>query len=59
MSFSSLLMVIFSCQLCSSFNFEPRLPIVKRGPVSSYFGFSVAEHMIAEDETRRRISESV
>jgi len=59
MSFSSLLMVIFSCQLCSSFNFEPRLPIVKRGPASSYFGFSVAEHMIAEDETRRRISESV
>ena len=34
------------------FNFEPRLPILKQGPQNSYFGFSVAEHIIIERSLR-------
>jgi len=31
-----------------SFNLEPKLPVIKRGEVSSYFGFSVAQHTTSE-----------
>ncbi len=27
------------------FNLEPKLPVIKRGEPSSYFGFSVAQHL--------------
>lgn len=27
------------------FNLEPKLPVIKRGDPSSYFGFSVAQHL--------------
>lgn len=43
---------------CSSFNLEPRLPIIKRGQDNSYFGYSVAQHII-QDETRGRIIDTV
>lgn len=33
-----------------SFNLEPKLPVIKRGETSSYFGFSVAQHS-TEDGT--------
>lgn len=52
------LLLLCFVHLCSPFNLEPRLPIVKRGPVDSYFGFSVAQHVIA-DETRKRVSEAL
>lgn len=31
-----------------AFNLEPRIAIVKRGPVGSYFGYSVAQHQIVD-----------
>ena len=42
----------------SSFNFEPRLPLVKRGPPDSYFGFSVAQHQVTDD-TRKIVSKNL
>ena len=53
-------LLIISClsSLCSAFNFDSRLPVIKQGPVDSYFGFSVAEHVIA-DEARKRVSEAL
>ena len=55
---TSIVVTTVILHLCSSFNLEPRLPIVKRGIPNSYFGYSVAEHLI-EDQTRRRIIEPV
>ncbi|XP_035439524.2 integrin alpha-PS1 isoform X1 [Spodoptera frugiperda] len=39
--------VLFMCILYSvtSFNLEPRIPVIKFGEPGSYFGFSVAEHL--------------
>lgn len=39
--------VVFLCILYSatSFNLEPRIPVIKFGEDGSYFGFSVAEHL--------------
>ncbi|XP_041979376.1 integrin alpha-PS1 isoform X2 [Aricia agestis] len=38
--------VLFLCVYCvSSFNLEPRIPVIKFGEPGSYFGFSVAEHL--------------
>ncbi|XP_063536455.1 integrin alpha-PS1 isoform X1 [Cydia strobilella] len=39
--------VVFLCILysVSSFNLEPRIPVIKFGEKGSYFGFSVAEHL--------------
>jgi hypothetical protein len=56
--FLILILCFCLCHLCSCFNFEPRLPVIKRGPLDSYFGFSVAQHLIA-DETRKKISEAL
>lgn len=56
-----LLLVVITCAIlhvCSAFNFEPRLPVVKRGVPGSYFGYSVAEHLIL-DENKRRVVEAV
>lgn len=53
--------LLISCylnDLCSCFNLEPRLPVIKRGDPSSYFGFSVAQHLTV-DETRRKISDAL
>uniref|UniRef100_A0A2I9LP33 Integrin alpha-ps n=1 Tax=Centruroides hentzi TaxID=88313 RepID=A0A2I9LP33_9SCOR len=36
-----------SAQVCT-FNLEPRLPVIKQGDRGSYFGYSVAEHLILE-----------
>ena len=36
-------------QLCSAFNLEVRLPIVKKGSHNSYFGYSVAQHVIQDN----------
>ena len=30
------------------FNLEPKIAIVKRGPLGSYFGYSVAQHQILD-----------
>ena len=32
------------------FNLDTKIPIVKKGRANSYFGFSVAQHMIADSE---------
>ncbi|XP_078490754.1 integrin alpha-6 isoform X2 [Ciona intestinalis] len=37
--------------LCSAFNLEDRLPIIKVGPPGSLFGLSVALHHVTEDVT--------
>lgn len=44
--------------VCHAFNLEPQLPIVKKGIPGSYFGYSVAEHLIL-DESKKRVVESV
>ncbi|RWS05411.1 integrin alpha-ps-like protein, partial [Dinothrombium tinctorium] len=37
---------LFVCAF-DAFNFEPRLPVIKHGPSNrSYFGYSVAEHLV-------------
>lgn len=33
-----------------AFNLENRLPIVKRGEDGTYFGYSVASHVITDEE---------
>lgn len=43
---------------CSGFNLEHRLPVIKKGDFNSLFGYSVAEHLI-QDENRGRIIEAV
>lgn len=42
-SSSVLLLCILHC--VTSFNLEPRIPVIKFGEPGSYFGFSVAEHL--------------
>ncbi|GIX98609.1 hypothetical protein CEXT_280601 [Caerostris extrusa] len=42
---------LFEYGLC--FNLETRLPIIKDGPEGSYFGYSVAQHQIIDEEGRR------
>ena len=32
----------------NGFNLEPKIAIVKRGPLGSYFGYSVAQHQILD-----------
>lgn len=39
------------------FNLETRLPLVKHGQRNSYFGYSVAQHIII-DEVTKRITEA-
>ena len=38
--------------LGEAFNLENRLPIVKYGEPSSYFGYSVSTHVIEPDNTK-------
>jgi hypothetical protein len=45
-------------QISVGFNLETRLPLIKEGPRNSYFGYSVAEHLII-DENTRQTSEAV
>lgn len=47
---------LFHCS--NAFNLETRLPVIKYGPKNSYFGYSVAEHLILE-ETSKAVSEAV
>lgn len=44
--------VFLLCLLCSatSFNLEPRIPVIKFGRSGSYFGFSVAEHVTVTEK---------
>lgn len=46
---SILLLVIFINDV-NAFNLENRLPIVKYGNVDTYFGYSVASHVIDEGD---------
>uniref|UniRef100_A0A146L1L1 Integrin alpha-PS1 n=1 Tax=Lygus hesperus TaxID=30085 RepID=A0A146L1L1_LYGHE len=41
------------------FNFDTRLPIIKRGAHGTYFGFSVAQHIISQDNPSPKIENSV
>ncbi|XP_049862798.1 integrin alpha-PS1 isoform X1 [Schistocerca gregaria] len=36
---------------CATFNLEARIPIIKRGAIDSYFGYSVAEHQVINEAT--------
>ncbi|XP_073969159.1 integrin alpha-PS1-like isoform X1 [Rhodnius prolixus] len=42
------LLVLTFCSTSFSFNFETRLPVIKKGGEGTYFGFSVAEHQFSE-----------
>ena len=39
-----------------SFNLEPRIAIVKRGPPGSYFGYSVAQHQVVERSSLKSVA---
>lgn len=47
------LIVVF-LSVSSGFNLEPRVPLVKQGPNGSYFGYSVAQHIIEVGGLHRR-----
>lgn len=52
MDLASLLILIYTLvNLSSAFNFETRLPVIKRGAEGSYFGFSVAQHISLNGST--------
>lgn len=43
--------ILLSLHLVSGFNLENRLPIIKYGEKDTYFGYSVAMHVIGEKES--------
>lgn len=49
---------LFILQSVTSFNLEPRIPVLKLGDEGSYFGFSVAEHMTIENKTRHVVDKT-
>ncbi|CAB0016873.1 unnamed protein product [Nesidiocoris tenuis] len=55
-------LTLISVLLCSldvnCFNFDARLPIIKRGGHGTYFGFSVAEHIISQDKASVSLEDS-
>ena len=53
-----LTIVINLIEISLGFNLETRLPVIKEGPRNSYFGYSVAQHLIT-DENTRQTSEAV
>lgn len=42
-------------QINTGFNLEPRLPLIKYGHPDSYFGYSVAEHVIINNDDRKPV----
>ena len=40
---------IYFISFVSSYNLEPRIPIVKKGSKSSHFGYSVAQHQTVQE----------
>ena len=53
---SLVMMVMIITPAVISFNLEPRIAIVKRGPPGSYFGYSVAEHQVVERSSLRSVA---
>lgn len=53
---SLVMMVMVITPAVISFNLEPRIAIVKRGPPGSYFGYSVAEHQVVERSSLRSVA---
>ena len=51
---TSLVMIITPAVI--SFNLEPKIAIVKRGPAGSYFGYSVAQHQIVDRNSLNSIA---
>ncbi|XP_030846528.1 integrin alpha-6 isoform X2 [Strongylocentrotus purpuratus] len=51
------LVAVVERTLC--FNFETRLPVIKEGPENSYFGFSVAEHILTKTKPTTPFAESL
>lgn len=49
---------LFILYSVTSFNLEPRIPVLKFGDEGSYFGFSVAEHMTIENKTRQIVDKT-
>lgn len=46
---------ILNISLVNCFNLENRLPIVKYGEEDSYFGYSIASHiMIKDDDSQQK-----
>lgn len=41
---------ILNISLVNCFNLENRLPIVKYGEEDSYFGYSIASHIMVKDD---------
>jgi len=48
-----ILITIVNLYILNAFNLETRLPLVKKGPKNSYFGYSVAEHLIVNEMTKK------
>lgn len=48
LGFAFSFLVLTFCSTSFSFNFETKLPVIKKGAEGTYFGFSVAEHQYTE-----------
>lgn len=53
-SVGSILLLIIFINDINAFNLENRLPIVKYGDVDTYFGYSVASHVIGERDSTEK-----
>lgn len=40
------LLIILTISCVCGFNIDTKIPFIRTGPANSYFGFSIAEHMI-------------
>lgn len=45
-----LLLLLSLIAAANAFNLEARLPVIKYGAPGSYFGYSVAEHVVKNSE---------
>lgn len=50
----TILLLIIFINVINAFNLENRLPIVKYGDVDTYFGYSVASHIIGESDSAEK-----
>ncbi|XP_043273061.1 integrin alpha-PS1 isoform X2 [Venturia canescens] len=44
------IIILVMCVSAYAFNLDARIPVIKRGPAGSYFGYSVAEHQELPEE---------
>ncbi|KFM71697.1 hypothetical protein X975_10596, partial [Stegodyphus mimosarum] len=48
--FVTLTVILVAVKLGCCFNLETRIPVIKEGPTGSYFGYSVAQHQLTNED---------